>query len=88
MAYLMTAESVTSGHPDKVCDFISDSILDEILSQDKNARVACETTATTGLIHVMGEVTTTANYNIEKILAENISFEDDLKEHLKETKEQ
>ena len=54
--YLFTSESVTEGHPDKVCDQISDAVLDAILEQDKNAHVACETTATTGMIHVMGEI--------------------------------
>ena len=58
--YFFTSESVTEGHPDKICDRISDSILDAILEQDKNARVACETTATTGVVHIMGEITTTA----------------------------
>ena len=56
--HLFTSESVTEGHPDKVCDQISDAVLDEILSQDKNAHVACEVTATTGMIHVMGEIST------------------------------
>ncbi|MBQ3050089.1 MAG: methionine adenosyltransferase, partial [Oscillospiraceae bacterium] len=56
--YLFTSESVTCGHPDKVCDQISDAVLDEILANDKNARVACETIATTGLVLVMGEITT------------------------------
>ena len=51
--HLFTSESVTEGHPDKVCDQISDAVLDEILSQDKNAHVACEVTATTGMIHVI-----------------------------------
>lgn len=59
--YFFTSESVTEGHPDKICDRISDSILDAILAQDKNARVACETTVTTGCVHIMGEITTTAN---------------------------
>lgn len=59
--HLFTSESVTEGHPDKVCDLISDAILDEILKQDKNAHVACETTATTGMVHIMGEISTTAN---------------------------
>ena len=54
--YLFTSESVTEGHPDKVCDQISDAVLDAILEQDPNGRVACETTACTGLIHVMGEI--------------------------------
>ena len=55
---LFTSESVTEGHPDKVCDRISDSILDAILTQDPHARVAVETMTTTGLVHVAGEVTT------------------------------
>ena len=54
MRTLFTSESVTEGHPDKICDQISDAILDEILRQDKNAHVACETCATTGLVLVMG----------------------------------
>ena len=64
---LFTSESVTDGHPDKVCDIISDSVLDAILAQDKMARVACESTATTGLVHVMGEITTDCFVNIEEI---------------------
>ena len=64
---LFTSESVTEGHPDKVCDRISDSVLDAIIAQDPNARVACETFCTTGNITVMGEITTTANVDIEKI---------------------
>ena len=56
--HFFTSESVTEGHPDKVCDQISDAILDEILSRDENAHVACETTETTGLVHVMGEIST------------------------------
>ncbi|MBE5817172.1 MAG: methionine adenosyltransferase [Clostridiales bacterium] len=64
--YLFTSESVTEGHPDKVCDCISDSILDAILAQDPNAHVACETTATTGLITVMGEITTDCYVDIAK----------------------
>ena len=63
-----TSESVTEGHPDKVCDRISDSVLDAILSEDKYARVACETFATTGVINVMGEISTTANVDIPKIV--------------------
>ena len=66
--FLFTSESVTEGHPDKVCDRISDSVLDAILSEDKNARVACETFATTGVINVMGEISTTANIDIPKIV--------------------
>ena len=57
---VFTSESVTEGHPDKVCDQISDSILDAILAQDKNARVACEVTVATGQVLIMGEITTTA----------------------------
>ena len=56
--HLFTSESVTEGHPDKICDQISDAILDEILTHDPNARVACETCASTGLVHIMGEITT------------------------------
>ena len=57
---LFTSESVTDGHPDKVCDIIADSVLDEILSLDPNARVACEVCASMGMVHVMGEITTSA----------------------------
>ncbi len=64
---LFTSESVTHGHPDKLCDRISDAVLDAILEQDKNAHVACETTATTGIVHIMGEITSTADVDIEKI---------------------
>ena len=66
--FLFTSESVTEGHPDKVCDRISDAVLDAILSEDKYARVACETFATTGVINVMGEISTTANIDIPKIV--------------------
>jgi S-adenosylmethionine synthetase len=64
---LFTSESVTEGHPDKVCDQISDAILDEILTHDPNARVACETTVSTGLVHIMGEITTNCYVDIPKI---------------------
>ena len=64
---LFTSESVTEGHPDKICDQISDAILDAILEQDPNARVACETTASTGLIHIMGEITTSCYVDIPRI---------------------
>ena len=64
---LFTSESVTEGHPDKICDQISDAVLDAILSEDKNARVACETTVTTGLVHVMGEITTSCYVDIPKL---------------------
>lgn len=61
---LFTSESVTEGHPDKICDQISDAILDEILKQDPDARVACETTCSTGLVHIMGEITTSCYVDI------------------------
>ena len=64
---LFTSESVTEGHPDKICDQISDAVLDAILEQDASARVACETTVTTGIINIMGEITTTASVNIPEI---------------------
>ena len=67
MKKYFTSESVTEGHPDKICDQISDAILDEILSQDKNGRVACETTTTTGYAMVMGEITTNAYVDIPGI---------------------
>lgn len=65
--YLFTSESVTEGHPDKICDQISDAVLDEILSKDPYARVACETTVTTGLTLIMGEITTDCYVDIQKI---------------------
>ena len=65
---LFTSESVTEGHPDKICDQISDAVLDEILAQDPYARVACETCTTTGIVMVMGEVTTTARYAVDDIV--------------------
>ena len=64
---LFTSESVTEGHPDKICDQISDAVLDAILAKDPMARVACETTVTTGLVHVMGEITTSCYVDIPKI---------------------
>ena len=64
---LFTSESVTEGHPDKICDQISDAVLDAIYEKDPQARVACETTATTGLIHVMGEITTSCYVDIPKV---------------------
>mgnify|MGYP003331639148 CR=1 FL=1 len=70
---LFTSESVTEGHPDKVCDQISDSVLDAILEQDPTARVACETTATTGYAMIMGEITTAAYVDIPKIVRETIN---------------
>lgn len=68
--HLFTSESVTEGHPDKVCDLISDSVVDAVLEQDPDGRVACETTAMTKGINVMGEITTTAKIDIEKIVRE------------------
>ena len=64
---LFTSESVTEGHPDKICDQISDAVLDAILEQDPDGRVACETTASTGLIHIMGEISTSCYVDIPKI---------------------
>ena len=66
--YLFTSESVTEGHPDKVCDIISDSILDAILAQDKNARVACETMITTARVVVSAEITTKAKIDYHSII--------------------
>ena len=71
--YLFTSESVTEGHPDKICDKISDSILDAMLSQDKNSRVACETTITTGQVMIMGEISSDANVNIAEIARKTIT---------------
>lgn len=69
---LFTSESVTEGHPDKICDNISDAVLDAILAQDPMGRVACETTTTTGMVTVMGEITTTANIDIPSIVRETV----------------
>ncbi len=69
---LFTSESVTEGHPDKICDQISDSILDAILAQDPMSRVACETAVTTGLVLVMGEITTKAQIDIQSIVRETV----------------
>ena len=70
--FLFTSESVTEGHPDKVCDCVSDAVLDAIIAQDKNARVACETFCTTGVVTVMGEITTTAQVDIPKIVRDTV----------------
>ena len=67
-----TSESVTEGHPDKICDAISDAVLDAILEQDPCARVACETATTTGIVLVMGEITTTANIDVQTIVREKV----------------
>lgn len=69
---LFTSESVTEGHPDKICDNISDAVLDAILEQDPMGRVACETTTTTGMVTVMGEITTTANIDIPSIVRKTV----------------
>lgn len=69
---LFTSESVTEGHPDKICDKISDAILDEILRQDPNSRVACETFCTTGLVTVMGEISTSAYVDIQSVVRETV----------------
>ncbi len=70
--HLFTSESVTEGHPDKICDRISDAVLDAIMAQDPQGRVACETTCTTGQILIMGEITTTADIEIAKIAREAV----------------
>ena len=72
--YLFTSESVTEGHPDKTCDLISDSILDAILTQDKDARVACETMITSGNVVVSGEITTSANIDYDNIVKETLEY--------------
>lgn len=72
MKRLFTSESVTEGHPDKLCDYISDSILDSYLAKDKNARVACETVAGKGEIFITGEITSTANVDIEQVVRNTI----------------
>ena len=69
---LFTSESVTEGHPDKISDLISDAILDAILAEDKNARVACEVTVTTGLVLVVGEISTTTYVDIKKIVRDTV----------------
>ena len=69
---LFTSESVTEGHPDKLCDQVSDGVLDAVLAQDPMARVACETCTTTGVVMVMGEMTTTANISVEQIVRDTV----------------
>ncbi|MBQ2890109.1 MAG: methionine adenosyltransferase, partial [Clostridia bacterium] len=69
---LFTSESVTEGHPDKICDIISDAILDAIYKEDPMARVACEVTVTTGLVMVVGEVSTSAYVDIQKLVRETV----------------
>src|SRR3954467_7632179 len=70
--YRFTSESVTEGHPDKICDAVSDSVLDAILAQDPKARVACESLAKTGMVIVAGEITTTAYVDIPTIVRNTI----------------
>ena len=70
--HFFTSESVTEGHPDKICDQISDAILNEILAQDPYARVACETTCTTGMVQVMGEISTSCYVDIPKIARDTV----------------
>ena len=80
--FLFTSESVTKGHPDKICDQISDAILDEMLKQDPMSRVACETTCTTGQVMVMGEITTKAQVDIPAIVRKTVNeigYDDDKK---------
>ena len=72
MRRLFTSESVTEGHPDKICDQISDAVLDAILEQDPKARVACETAVTTGMVLVMGEITTSCYVDIPKLVRETV----------------
>ncbi|MBQ5335599.1 MAG: methionine adenosyltransferase, partial [Oscillospiraceae bacterium] len=72
MKRFFTSESVTEGHPDKICDQISDAVLDAILEQDPNGRVACETCTTTGMVLLMGEISTTARIDIPAIAREVI----------------
>ncbi|MBL8131558.1 MAG: methionine adenosyltransferase, partial [Anaerolineae bacterium] len=71
-SYFFTSESVSEGHPDKLCDQVSDAVLDAILEQDANARVACETSTTTGIVFVFGEITTSAYVDIEKLVRETV----------------
>ena len=70
--YFFTSESVTEGHPDKICDQISDAVLDAILEKDPQGRVACETTVSTGLVHIMGEISTECYVDIPRIAREVI----------------
>ena len=70
---LFTSESVTEGHPDKICDQISDAVLDTILAKDPQARVACETATTTGIIFVMGEITTSTYVDVESVVRDTLN---------------
>ncbi len=71
-SYFFTSELVSEGHPDKMCDQISDAVLDAIIAQDPNARVACETATTTGIVFVFGEITTSSYVDIEKIVRDTV----------------
>ncbi|VAW46522.1 S-adenosylmethionine synthetase, partial [hydrothermal vent metagenome] len=71
--HLFTSESVSAGHPDKMCDQISDAILDAIIAQDTNARVACETLVKTGMVVLAGEITTTASIDYEQIVRKTVT---------------
>ena len=71
-SFLLASESVTEGHPDKLCDLISDAILDAILQEDPMARVACETMVTTGMVIVMGEITTECYVEIPEVVRETV----------------
>src|SRR5437899_984388 len=70
--YLFTSESVTEGHPDKMCDQVSDAILDAIIREDPNARVACETATTTGLVVVLGEISTTTYVDFQQVVRDTV----------------
>jgi len=79
---LFTSESVTEGHPDKMCDQISDAVLDAILKQDPMGRVACETVVKTGFVMLLGEITTTATINYDKLIRKvvlDIGYDDSAK---------
>ena len=69
---LLTSESVTEGHPDKLCDQVSDAVLDAMLEQDPNSRVACETAVTTGLVLILGEITTEAYVDLEHVVRNTV----------------
>ena len=73
MKNFFTSESVTSGHPDKVCDQVADAILDELLKQDPDSRVACECCATSDFMLIMGEITTTAKVDVEAVARKVVS---------------
>src|SRR5215470_800190 len=71
-SYFFTSESVSEGHPDKMCDQISDAVLDAIIAKDPNARVACETSTTTGVVFVFGEITTNAYVDIQQLVRDTV----------------